>query len=86
MVSNKYEEKDELSDLMRVIAYVRHGERDSTPATMFRDGSPGTIPCFLTPVGIDTGTYCRKGALTDYTILVCLHQVLLPELMLQPMC
>lgn len=36
---------------MVVIAYVRHGKRDSTPETIFRDGSPGTIPCFLTEEG-----------------------------------
>lgn len=36
---------------MVVIAYVRHGKRDSTPETIFRDGSPGTIPCFLTKEG-----------------------------------
>lgn len=36
---------------MAIIAYVRHGERDSTPATIFRDGSPGTIPCSLTEKG-----------------------------------
>ncbi len=42
----------EESIIMVVIAYVRHGERDSTPATIFRDGSPGTIPCSLTEKGV----------------------------------
>jgi broad specificity phosphatase PhoE len=38
---------------MVVIAYVRHGKRNSTPETIFRDGSPGTIPCFLTEEGVE---------------------------------
>ena len=54
---------------MPVVAYLRHGDKVATRETVFRDGTPGTIPAPLSDAGIRQASLAGR-ALSPFEIRV----------------